>query len=317
MYYSLDYVQRETEAFNKEGGSAFYTDEVKTFLELEGKFVSAVSEDFFQSQANRFPYGIIRDFLQVYPKLDTTLKTRYRIEKEFLLRAMDNEGYLVGAKDAEIDLFYDYYQDGYDVGGKVALQDVKTAMKKGSKESQRLGSQMGISFTLKDPMVRNKLKWEAGKRITRINETTRRLIVSSLIGAYDNGAGYEGMKKDLKKLFQSWKVPKSGQWFTNKRAEMISRTELGQAVSWAREESYARRDVKKKSWLAEPKACEVCTRAVGDGIIAFDQQFSNGFLGPLAHPNCRCALLPEVEIQDYLKGYAWHGEEGNASHSQV
>jgi len=40
-------------------------------------------------------------------------------------------------------------------------------------------------------------------------------------------------------------------------------------------------------------------------------------LGPLAHPNCRCALLPEVKIEDYLQGYTWHGEAQNQVHTQT
>ncbi len=230
---------------------------------------------------------------------------------------MNDEGYLVGASEADITLFNEYYLDGYEIGGKTALNDIKTALGKGGTDMKNLGKGVTTIFNLTDPVVKDKLKWDAGRRISRINETTRRLIINTLIGAYDKGEGYDGMKKELKNLFESWKVPKSGQWFTNKRAEMIARTELGQSVSWAREESYARRDVRHKSWLAEPKACPVCLLAVNDGKIPFQKTFSNAFLGPLAHPNCRCALLPEVEIQDYLQGYTWHGEAQNQVHTQT
>ena len=318
MYYSLSYIEEEKKAFEAIGKSELYSRKsIRELLKIEGNFTIDISNKFFQKQSNKFPYGVIRDFLSVYPKLDTTLKTRYKIEKEFLLRSLDNEGYLVGAQSADIELFNEYYLDGYEIGGTTALSDVKSSLiSGGGSNMQKVGKNMGISFNLTDPVVREKLKWEAGRRITRINETTRRLVVNTLIGAYDKGAGYDGMKKDLKNLFEGWKVPKSGQWFTNKRAEIIARTELGQAVSWAREESYARRDVKRKSWLAGPKSCDVCILAVGDGVITFSQAFSNGFLGPLAHPSCICCLLPEVEIQDYLQGYTWHGEAQDQVHTQ-
>jgi len=317
MYYSLSYIEEEKKAFENIGKSELYSRKtIRELLKIEGKFIIDISDKFFLEQLNSFPYGVIRDFLSVYPKLDTTLKTRYRIEKEFLLRSLDNEAYLLGAKDADIMLFNEYYLDGYEIGGTTGLGDIKNALGSGGKNMQKLGEKIKTTFGLTDPVVRNKLKWEAGRRITRINETTRRLVVNTLIGAYDSGSGYDGMKKDLKNLFEGWKVPKSGQWFTNKRAEIIARTELGQAVSWAREESYARRDVKRKSWLAGPKACDACILAVSDGIIPFLEVFSNGFSGPLAHPSCLCCLLPEVEIQDYLQGYSWHGEAQNDVHTQ-
>jgi len=318
MYYSLSYIDAEKKEFAVVNGSGLYSSKaLKKFLELEGEFVMDISDKFFQKQASSFPYGIIRDFLSVYPRLATTNKTRYNIEKEFLLRELDDEQYLIGAKDADIKLFNEYYREGYEIGGETALDDVKTALGKGGTDMKNLGKGITTLFNLTDPVVRNKLKWDAGRRITRVNETTRRLIINNLISSYDSGAGYDGMKKELKNLFESWKVPKSGQWFTNKRAEMIARTELGQAVSWAREESYVRRDVRNKSWLAEPKACELCLLASSDGVIPFKQTFSNNFLGPLAHPNCRCALLPEVKIEDYLQGYTWHGEAQNQVHTQT
>ena len=93
MYYSLLYVEEEKEAFEKIGGSELYLKQyIKKLLDLEGEFTIAISDEFLQKQANRFPYGVIRDFLSVYPKL-IAVKTRYQIEKEFLLRELDNEKY--------------------------------------------------------------------------------------------------------------------------------------------------------------------------------------------------------------------------------
>ena len=315
MYYSLPYITNEEKVFAKIGKSDLFSRQVvKKVLKLEGEFVLDVSK-MFKEQTNKFPFGVIKDFLSIYPKLEKSGK--YRIEKEFLIRALDQESYLNLASELEIDTFFEYYKEGYDIGGTTSLNDIKSALLANKGNLAKLGTGIKTVFTLTDPAVRNKLKWEAGKRIVGINNTTKRLIVNTIIGAYDRGFGYDGIRKDLKGLFSSWQVKPSSQEFTQKRAEVIARTELGQAVSWAREESYARRDVRRKSWLAEPKACSVCILAMGDGVIGFLQNFSNGFLGPLAHPNCRCSLLPEVEIQDYLNGYTWHGEAQNAQHTQT
>jgi len=315
QYYSSNYVEAEEKAFSKVGGSEFFSSKiVSEYLKLEGNFVRSIANDFLSRQAKRFPWGIIKDFLEIYPPL--LKKGRYQIEKELLSRMMDDENFLDMPEDTDIDLMTQYYEEGYDIGGQTALQDIKNKFSKGNNNTKALGEKIKTNFTLTDPNVRNKLKWEAGKRIVGINETTRRLIINELINAYDTGLGFDGMKKQLSALFESWRATGNNQEFTNKRAELIARTELSQSVSWAREESYARRDVRKKSWLAEPSACEKCVQAMGDGIISFDQLFSIGLLGPIAHPRCRCTLLPEVEVQDYLKGYTWHGEADNASHTQ-
>lgn len=314
MYYSLPYIKEEEKAFSQIGKSSLFEKQaVKKLLELEGKFVLAVAK-IFKRQTNKFPFGIITDFLSVYPQIQ---KSRYRLEKEFLLRELNQEEYLSFAQENEVDVFYEYYQEGYNIGGQTSLNDIKTALIANGGNLAKLGGGIKTVFTLTDPVVRNKLKWEAGKRIVGINNTSRRIIINTILNAYDKGLGYDGIKKELKGLFSSWQVKPSGQKFTQKRAEVIARTELGQAVSWAREESYARRDVRRKSWLSEPRACSVCQLASNDGVIGFAQVFSNGYLGPIAHPNCKCSLLPEVEIQDYLKGYTWHGEAQNAQHTQT
>jgi hypothetical protein len=315
QYYSSSYIEAEKKAFNKVGGSAFFSSKVvSSYLEIEGRFVKSIANDFLSEQAKRFPWGIIKDFLQIYPPL--LKKSRYQIEKELLSKMMDDENFLNTPEETDIDLMTQYYEEGYNIGGQTALQDIKSKFSKGNSSMKALSSNIKTNFTLTDPRVRSKLKWEGGKRIVGINETTRRLIINELINAYDSGLGAEGMKKQLSALFSSWRINNNSQEFTNKRAELIARTELSQSVSWAREESYAQRDVRKKSWLAEPTACERCTQAMGDGIISFSQLFSIGLLGPIAHPRCRCTLLPEVEVQDYLQGYTWHGEAENASHSQ-
>jgi hypothetical protein len=314
MYYSLPYIKSEETAFSKIGKTTLFGRKViKKLLELEGEFILDISK-ILKKQTDRFPYGIIKDFLSVYPQLR---KARYRLEKEFLLRELNQEEYLITAQENEIDVFFEYYEEGYNLGGETSLNDIKNVLIANGGNLAKLGNGVRTIFTLIDPVVRNKLKWEAGKRIVGINNTSRRLIINTILGAYDRGEGYDGIKKELKNLFSSWQAKPSGQKFTKKRAEVIARTELGQAVSWAREESYARRDVRRKSWLAEPNACPICVLAMNDGVISFSMTFSNGYLGPLAHPQCRCSLLPEVEIQDYLKGYTWHGEAQNAQHTQT
>ena len=88
MYYSTPYITSEENAFAKIGKtSVFNKKAVKKLLELEGEFILKIAK-IFKKQADKFPYGIIRDFLEVFPQLR---KARYRIEKEFLLRALNQE----------------------------------------------------------------------------------------------------------------------------------------------------------------------------------------------------------------------------------
>lgn len=86
--------------------------------------------------------------------------------------------------------------------------------------------------------------------------------------------------------------------FSPERAELIAYTEVSRANSQAALDSYqeaAAVGVKiKKRWLLGPNPCVVCRANAAQGAIDLDLPFESGDTAPPAHPNCVCAVSPDV-----------------------
>ena len=105
--------------------------------------------------------------------------------------------------------------------------------------------------------------------------------------------------------------------FSRSRAEMIARTESAYAYTEGQIEAWKQTGVVVgKRWVLSPDACEFCEAAsdeYGSSPIALDESFydkgdslegsSQGLMGfsyrsidgPPLHPNCRCALVAEID----------------------
>lgn len=101
------------------------------------------------------------------------------------------------------------------------------------------------------------------------------------------------------------------------RALTIAVTETRRAVSTASAQAYAATGVKQVSWLiAEGEGlCDDCRGNNEESPIALGDTFSSGDYAPPAHPNCRCALQPNVDelmTQDEFEAaFANYDEEIN------
>jgi hypothetical protein len=83
------------------------------------------------------------------------------------------------------------------------------------------------------------------------------------------------------------------------RAKTIARTEVHSAHSEARYQAMLETEPVGKRWVAAPDARDSHSEAMGDGIIPFDQTFSNGLMYPMQPGapageviNCRCIMVP-------------------------
>lgn len=101
------------------------------------------------------------------------------------------------------------------------------------------------------------------------------------------------------------------------RALTIAVTETRRAVSTASAQAYAATGVKQVSWLiAEGEGlCDDCRGNNEESPIALGDTFPSGDYAPPAHPNCRCALQPNVDelmTQDEFEAaFANYDEEIN------
>ena len=90
--------------------------------------------------------------------------------------------------------------------------------------------------------------------------------------------------------------------FSPARAQMIARTELmaasGQGSLAGYRTARANGVKVRKSWEADPQACDECQANAEEGDIDIDDDFQSGDDAPPAHPNCECVLVPVTEEED-------------------
>ncbi len=80
---------------------------------------------------------------------------------------------------------------------------------------------------------------------------------------------------------------------------MIARTEIQIAQNERRFEGWRQASDEgfvdtpsQKMWMTAPdeRVCPICAELDGE-TIQWQDNFSNGSLSPIAHPNCRCAMV--------------------------
>jgi SPP1 gp7 family putative phage head morphogenesis protein len=84
-------------------------------------------------------------------------------------------------------------------------------------------------------------------------------------------------------------------------ARRIVRTETMEAVNTGVMDTYRAEDIEKVEWLAAEGCCPAC-QALDGRVFAID----SGVSAPL-HPNCRCTLLPVVDVpgKDIVEAEEW------------
>jgi SPP1 gp7 family putative phage head morphogenesis protein len=74
------------------------------------------------------------------------------------------------------------------------------------------------------------------------------------------------------------------------RSDAIANTEYARAMTTASVETYKDAGVTEVNWLAEGDACPICDALAAESPIPIDGE------EPPAHPSCRCALAPVVNL---------------------
>ncbi len=122
---------------------------------------------------------------------------------------------------------------------------------------------------------------------------TRRWVNGLVAQTIEQGESLQTLQKNLR----------SGFGFSRSRAEMIARTETANAHTDGSIKSFQSQGTEGKEWLTagdervdggDPSG--PCIQAEGQGPIPVGQPFNNGFMGPAAHPRCRCTLLPVRQL---------------------
>ncbi len=151
------------------------------------------------------------------------------------------------------------------------------------------GSLVGQTYTSWPESVAAWFHDHGLERIGRdIDETTRARLKTIIEAGLEDGQNYQKIARAIRQ---------SGV-FSRARAKTIAVTEIGNAFSQgtlagAREIAARGEDV-EKSWMSQGDCCDVCDGNTEQGWIDVGSSFQSGNDAPLAHPNCRCALLTRV-----------------------
>jgi SPP1 gp7 family putative phage head morphogenesis protein len=178
--------------------------------------------------------------------------------------------------------------DGYAYGERVALEQLEDEAR--SPAAERL----------------QQLLDAAGVTISSVAATRFDEMAEVLATGVEQGLAPKRLARDLRDVLDA------PQW-----AETVAVTETARAMSAATQATYEANQVGQKLWLLAPdqRVCKVCAANAAQGPVATNDQFASGDAFPPAHPNCRCALMPVIDLpatkkadRYQLRDYWLHGE---------
>ncbi len=176
-------------------------------------------------------------------------------------------------------------------------------------------SPVTIASWIDQPEVVQAAEREAYQFAQQINQTTTDALREVIVMGMENGDDIKTIANSISNL--------SDEWAEGWRAEMIARTETARVYTSGRIEAWrATGVVKRKVWSAADDACPFC-RELDGTVVDLDEPFFpvgstqeaewNGQLiymdhdymdvdGPPLHPNCRCAVVAELDYEALDQG---------------
>ena len=147
----------------------------------------------------------------------------------------------------------------------------------------------GFIFKTPSPSVLAYLRSRALELIGRdVDETTVERLKNILLTGMETGQRFQDIIKAIRDAGA----------FSRQRAQTIAVTEIGNAYTEGTmrtaKDLAAEGLMMEKSWLPDGDPCEICEGNAAQDWIPIDEDFESGDDAPLAHPNCRCALLTRV-----------------------
>ncbi len=130
---------------------------------------------------------------------------------------------------------------------------------------------------------------QAGITIKGLTDSSIDDIGSKVAAGLEAGSSVQAVGKELRAVLED-----------PSRSETVANTETARATSAAAEDTYSQNGITQVDWLAEDDACPECE------ALAAESPLDLGSDSPPAHPNCRCAIAPVVD----LGGGESEGSEG-------
>lgn len=157
-----------------------------------------------------------------------------------------------------------------------------------------------LSFALSNPAAEAYLQDYCTAEVTRIDNTSRRILRTEIIKGQKANLSYKDIAKNIIARAEEFAAPASGPGVTT-RAERIAVHELAVAYETATHEAgeiLAAKGVPMQhewSHTGDGKVCPICTENAAAGPIPLDQPFPSGHSHAPAHVGCRCSELVEMD----------------------
>lgn len=153
-------------------------------------------------------------------------------------------------------------------------------------------------FNLKSVDVEVQLRSKVGRTLELIDNTTKKWVA---------GLVEKGLKEKLKFDDIAALIKAEAAEMADRRAGVITETELHQAMTAVEVITYSRNGVKKHRWVTahDEKVEQRCMENEAVGVIEVGAVFPSGVVAPPAHIFCRCFLLPVLPT--VIEGRVWTG----------
>lgn len=193
------------------------------------------------------------------------------------------------------DVIADVVTDGYLIGTQSAIALLTTAdadwddWTPGDPDAaRRILGDNGMGEGLRAMLATSRVRLQ-GVLEDRFEEFAR-----VLAAGVARGASVDELARDIERFL------------TDRRwAHMVAQQELARAISAATVDTFEDNGIEEHEWLVageDPagriRVCPKCQRNAAVGPVEVGEEFPTGDIHPPAHPGCRCALRPVIDLDD-------------------
>lgn len=172
---------------------------------------------------------------------------------------------------------------------------------------------VGVDLEGSDKLIANHMSSRVGDWITKTSKIETKTTVSKFEALYQSAlSAAAGDSVGMSPAELAKVILSDGLASNASRAEMMSRTMCVWGVNEGAQAMYKREGVEAKEWLVteDDVTCEECSAMDGETVgidDAFGEQETDDTVGgddalliehPPLHPNCRCCLVPSLDIND-------------------
>jgi SPP1 gp7 family putative phage head morphogenesis protein len=192
-------------------------------------------------------------------------------------------GFVQKVEQAISQVLNNLWAEGFAVGQEAAKQALDPDYDSAFWDAWHPGDPDAAALTA-GPGLQGMLQQYGIQTIRSVTQTRMHLLADKLADGFQEGQSAEHIAEQIKPIL---KAPD--------RALMIATTELARATTLASVGEYRKAHQEGKRWSITPdeRLCPLCEANREAGVVPMEGMFPSGTQFAPAHPNCRCAILPD------------------------